>query len=132
MSGAGVCERGGEVVKGAQRGRTIGFPTANVAPGLWLPGAGVYAGRARVDGETFLAAISVGTNPTFHPPVGTLPTVEAYLLDFAGDLYGQVIEVEFVRWVREMVAFGGVEPLIKQIAADVAVTRDVMLRKESA
>jgi riboflavin kinase/FMN adenylyltransferase len=119
----------GEVVHGAERGRTIGYPTANVATGQLLPGAGVYAGRARVDDTTYLAAISVGTNPTFH---GVLTTVEAYLLDFDGDLYGKVMEVEFVRWVREMLTFGGVEPLIKQIAADVAVTRDVMLRKESA
>jgi riboflavin kinase/FMN adenylyltransferase len=122
----------GEVVHGAQRGRTIGYPTANVATGQLLPGAGVYAGRALVEGKSYVAAISVGTNPTFHPPAGTLPTVEAYLLDFAGDLYGKVIEVEFVRWVRETMAFGGVEALVKQIAADVAVTRNVMQQRESA
>ena len=110
----------GEVVRGAQRGRAIGFPTANVATGQLLPGAGIYAGRARVDGFLHRAAISVGTNPTFH---GTMTTVEAFLLDFEGDLYGKVIDVAFCRWLREMLPFGGVEPLVRQMKLDVADAR---------
>ena len=110
----------GEVVHGAQRGRGIGFPTANVATPQLLPGAGIFAGRARVDGAFHPAAISVGTNPTFH---GTLTTVEAYLLDFSGDLYGKTIDVEFHRWLREMLPFGGVEPLVRQMNLDVEATR---------
>ena len=119
----------GEVVHGAQRGRTIGYPTANVATPQLLPGAGVYAGRALIDGHSHLAAISIGTNPTFH---GTLTTVEAFILDFSGDLYGTIIDIEFHRWIRDMIAFAGVEPLIKQMAQDVALTCDTVHRKESA
>lgn len=119
----------GEVVHGAQRGRTIGYPTANVATPQLLPGAGIYAGRARVDGIAHRAAISVGTNPTFH---GTLTTVEAFLLDFSGDLYGKTIDVEFHRWLREMLPFGGVDPLVRQMNLDVQATRDLIALKESA
>ena len=113
----------GEVVRGAQRGRTIGFPTANVATGQLLPGAGIYAGRARVEGVMHRAAISVGTNPTFH---GTMTTVEAFVLDFSGDLYGKVIDVEFHRWLREMLPFGGVEGLVRQMNLDVENTREMV------
>ncbi len=113
----------GEVVRGAQRGRTIGFPTANVATGQLLPGAGIYAGRVRVEGFFHRAAISVGTNPTFH---GTMTTVEAFVLDFSGGLYGKVIDVEFHRWLREMLPFGGVEGLVRQMNLDVENTRQMV------
>jgi riboflavin kinase/FMN adenylyltransferase len=94
-----------------------------------LPAAGVYAGRARLaSGQRVQAAISVGTNPTFQ---GTLTTVEAYLLDFSGDLYGQVMEVEFTRWLRDMYAFGGVEPLVRQMRLDVEETRRTVLLEGS-
>ncbi len=119
----------GEVVHGEKRGRTIGFPTANVATGQLLPGmgvgGGVFAGWAVVEGKKYLAAMSVGTNPTFHatPLPNALMTVEAYLLDFSGDLYGKVVELEFVRWVREMERFGGVEALVRAIGRDVENVR---------
>jgi riboflavin kinase / FMN adenylyltransferase len=117
----------GEVVHGAERGRTIGFPTANIATPQLLPGAGIYAGRAHVNGEAHLAAISVGTNPTFH---GTLTTVEAFFLDFSGDLYGKTVDLEFHRWLREMLPFGGVDPLVRQMKVDVEATRELIALKE--
>ncbi|HVX85675.1 MAG TPA: riboflavin biosynthesis protein RibF [Phycisphaerae bacterium] len=111
----------GKVVEGAKRGRTIGFPTANVACEQLLPASGVYGGWAKLaDGRVFQAATSVGTNPTFD---GKATTVEAFLLDFSGDLYGQVIEVGFERWVREMYTFGGVEALVRQMERDVGEVR---------
>jgi riboflavin kinase/FMN adenylyltransferase len=111
----------GEVVKGQQRGREIGFPTANLATLQLLPAAGIYAGVAKLqDGRRLKAAISVGDNPTFH---GDKTTVEAYLLDFDGDLYGAVMDLEFHRWVREMWKFDGVGPLVKRIERDVEEVR---------
>ena len=89
----------GRVVEGAKRGRALGFPTANIQTGQLVPAAGVYAGRARVEGRDHVAAISVGDNPTFGS--GAASTVEAYLLDFDGDLYGKRMELEFHRWVRK-------------------------------
>jgi len=112
----------GEVVKGLQRGRTIGFPTANVATEQILPAAGVYAGACRVGGELYGAAISIGTNPTF---AGQSVTVEAYLLDFQGDVYGQRVGLEFWRWLRDVDSFAGVGALTKQLARDVAETREI-------
>lgn len=113
----------GEVVRGFERGRKIGFPTANVVTTQILPAAGVYAGAAILpDGRRLAAAISVGTNPTF---AGEKVTVEAYLLDFDGDLYGHVLNVEFHRWLRDQITFGGLQPLIKQLKKDVETTRNV-------
>ncbi len=118
----------GTVVKGAQRGQALGFPTANLETTQLLPGPGIYAGQALVDGVPHRAAISIGNNPTFG--AGRI-TVEAYLLDFTGDLYGKVLEVAFVRWVREMYTFAGTAPLVAQIRRDVDVTRRVIQLKET-
>jgi riboflavin kinase/FMN adenylyltransferase len=121
----------GEVIGGDQRGRELGFPTANLAPdpNLICPAYGIYACRVRVGGPAdgaggeseHLAATSVGVRPTFGE--GLLPMVEAYLLDFSGDLYGQTLTVEFIARLRGELAFDGVEPLIAQMNADVAETR---------
>jgi riboflavin kinase/FMN adenylyltransferase len=112
----------GEVVHGAQRGNGLGFPTANLAPRQLLPAPGIYAGIARLtDGRRFKAAISIGDNPTFH---GAATTVEAHLLDFSEDLYGQAIEIEFHLWLREMLPFAGAGPLVAQMHKDVAQTRE--------
>lgn len=112
----------GVVVHGDARGRDLGFPTANLGEteGL-VPADGVYAGRAVVNGAEHAAAISVGNNPTFTPDEQS--RVEAYLLDFDEDIYGQPIEVQFVRHLRGMVAFTGMDPLIEQMHADVEDTR---------
>jgi riboflavin kinase/FMN adenylyltransferase len=117
----------GTVVKGDQRGRTIGFPTANLDPaGVMLPGDGIYAGFAeRSDGRRYPAAISVGTKPTF----GTSPrTCEAYLLSYDGPLddYGWTIRLEFHRWLRAQVTYGDVEALVAQLHRDVHRTGELM------
>jgi len=111
----------GRVVDGAGRGAGLGFPTANLAvrPKLLLPADGVYAGRALTGKGAFAAAINVGTNPTF----GKEPRhVEAFLLGFAGDLYGKRLVVELWRRLRDERAFGSEQELIDQIARDVADT----------
>lgn len=112
----------GRVVRGMGRGRGLGFPTANVepTPRICLPRIGIYAGRLRVEGKPLDAAISVGTQPTFGDnPV----TVEAYALDFEGDLYGREAEVEFLVRIRDEMAFGSPEALVAAIADDVERAR---------
>ncbi|HEX8092553.1 bifunctional riboflavin kinase/FAD synthetase [Jatrophihabitans sp.] len=124
----------GVVVRGDQRGRDLGFPTANVRTASFaaVPADGIYAGRVvRIDewGNTLTglptlpAAISVGTNPTFD---GRYRSVEAYVLDFDGDLYGQNLGVEFVHRLRGMIRFDSIEDLITQMTDDVARTRQLL------
>jgi len=112
----------GPVVHGFERGRTIGFPTANisVAADRALPALGVYATRGRVAGRTLAGATNIGTRPTFD--AGHV-SVETYLLDFEGDVYGERMEVEMVHRIRGEVAFGSVEALKAQIAEDVQAAR---------
>jgi riboflavin kinase/FMN adenylyltransferase len=116
----------GSVVKGAGRGIGLGFPTANfeVAPKLVRPRRGVYAGRARVESTWYLAAINVGVNPTFGGDEATTPVmVEAYLLDFEGDLVGTILRVEFLKRLRDELKFDSVDDLVAQMARDVEATR---------
>ena len=113
----------GTVVHGRHRGQTIGIPTANLQTPQLVPAPGVYAGHVLVGGTTYLTAVSVGDNPTFD---GQTTTVEAFLLDFSGDLYGQTIDVAFHHWIREMYTFAGIPPLLAQMQRDVAWTRRVM------
>jgi len=115
----------GRVVRGEQRGRTLGFPTANLhqRPGLLLPADGVYAVHALLDGRSVPAVLNVGVRPTF----GELRrTVEAFLLDFDGDLYGRWITLELIERLRGERRFAGVDALRQAIAADVARTREVL------
>jgi riboflavin kinase/FMN adenylyltransferase len=111
----------GEVVGGEKRGRELGFPTANIVPDprLVVPGHGVYAAFA--NGHP--AAVNVGTRPTFDSDLGLL--VETYLIDFSGDLYGQNLRVAFVEKLRDEIAYEGVEPLVKQMHADVEEARRI-------
>jgi riboflavin kinase/FMN adenylyltransferase len=124
----------GVVVRGDQRGRGLGFPTANVRTASFaaVPTDGIYAGRVvRIDewGNTLEAlpalpaAVSVGTNPTFD---GRHRSVEAYVLDFDNDLYGQNLGVEFVHRLRGMVRFDSVDDLIAQMTDDVVRTRQLL------
>ena len=116
----------GEVVKGDGRGAGLGWPTANIATpaGFAHPPRGVYAGRARAGGSWHRAAVNVGVNPTFGGEEGSTPMrVEAYLLDFEGDLYGESIRLEFHERLRDEVKFESIEELKAQIAADVEATR---------
>ncbi len=115
----------GVVVKGDQRGRELGFPTANMlcGPHAAIPADGVYAAWLHVRGKTYRAAVSIGTNPTF---AGREQRVEAFVLDFDGDLYGERVSLDFVVHLREMRKYEGVEKLVEQIALDVEQTRAVL------
>ncbi len=112
----------GEVVHGRKLGRTLGFPTANLATtlGILVPVAGVYAGRAHFDtGETVRAAISIGTNPTTTPDA-TIRTVEAYLMDgFDREIYGEHLALDFLAYLRPTLKFASLDDLIIQMRRDV-------------
>jgi riboflavin kinase/FMN adenylyltransferase len=112
----------GEVVAGDKRGRTIGFPTANTAvdPQHTVPANGVYVCRASVGGAQYGAVTNIGVRPTFD---GTRRTVEAYLLDFADEIYGQTLELEFLHRLRGEQKFDGISALVEQITQDVAAAR---------
>jgi riboflavin kinase/FMN adenylyltransferase len=117
----------GVVVEGDKRGHALGFPTANVLPGAvaLVPGRGVYAGHVRVGEERYGACTNVGVAPTFERRKSR---VEAYLLDYEGDLYGEVIDVTFEERLRPEKQFSGVYELKEQIARDVAEARRVVGR----
>jgi riboflavin kinase/FMN adenylyltransferase len=112
----------GRVTPGAGRGRRMGFPTANleVSPRILLPAEGVYAGKAHVGRRAFVAAVNVGTNPTFG---GEPLHVEAFLLDFDQDIQGRELTVEFWERLRDEVRFDSPEDLVRQIHDDVERTR---------
>jgi riboflavin kinase/FMN adenylyltransferase len=115
----------GRVVRGAGRGAGLGWPTANLQtlPRLLLPGQGVYAGRAEVEGRRYRSAINVGINPTFgQEPVH----VEAYLLDFDDGLLGKQLAVEFWARLRDEIRFDSPQALAEQIGEDVERTREVV------
>jgi riboflavin kinase/FMN adenylyltransferase len=115
----------GTVVHGDKRGRTLGYPTANLVPDprLVVPDHGVYACRARIGGAAYLAAVNVGVRPTFQTGRGLL--VEAFLLDFEGDLYGQTLSLDFVGRLRGEQRFDSAEALIEQMDRDVVRARQV-------
>ncbi|MFD5631916.1 MULTISPECIES: bifunctional riboflavin kinase/FAD synthetase [unclassified Streptomyces] len=116
----------GIVVRGAQRGRELGFPTANVEtlPHTAIPADGVYAGWLHVADEAMPAAISVGTNPQFD---GTERTVEAYAIDRVGlDLYGLHVAVDFLAFVRGQARFDSIEALLVAIGDDVKRSRELI------
>ncbi|MFF0101348.1 bifunctional riboflavin kinase/FAD synthetase [Micromonospora sp. NPDC005257] len=117
----------GVVVRGDQRGRELGYPTANLLTHRYaaVPADGVYAARlVRRDGEPLAAAVSIGTNPTFS---GQERRVEAYALDFTGDLYGERLALDFVAHLREQRRYDAIEPLVAQMAEDVERTRRAVL-----
>jgi riboflavin kinase/FMN adenylyltransferase len=111
----------GEVVRGDQRGRDLGFPTANIVPDerLVTPGFGVYAAFA--NGHP--AAVNVGTRPTFDSDLGVL--IETHLIDFSGDLYGKTLRVAFVEKLRDEIAYEGIDPLVEQMHRDVEDARRI-------
>ncbi len=116
----------GEVVHGAKRGRELGFPTANLpeVPAGFVPADGVYAAWLHWGERRFPAAVSIGTNPTFHDV--TRRQIEAHVIDHTLDLYGQVVEVAFVERLRGMVAYTTLPALIEQMHADVQRCRVVL------
>lgn len=113
----------GAVVPGQHLGRTLGTPTANLVlpEGVLIPKFGVYACRAKVDGETYLAVTNVGTRPTVN---GTNVTVEPWLLDFTGDLYGKKLTLEFYKFLRPERKFPSLEDLRREIQKNAAETRE--------
>lgn len=117
----------GPVVRGFERGRTIGYPTANlsVAVDRAMPKMGVYATRATVAGRTFKGATNIGTRPTFD--AGHM-SIETYLLDFEGDIYGERMELDFLTRIRDEMAFADVDDLIVEIAKDVEKVRGMEQR----
>lgn len=113
----------GTVVHGDQLGTKLNFPTANIdTTGLVLPPTGVYAVHAHVQGKSYRAALNIGHRPTVANPTLQL-RVEAHLLDFTGDLYGQEMEITFVNKLREEAKFSSLEALQAQIVRDVAAAR---------
>lgn len=115
----------GQVVHGDHRGRMIGFPTANLA--VWaqqlLPANGVYACYAHLGAERFAAVTNIGSRPTFD---GTETRVEAHLLDFERDIYGQTLALDFVARLRGEQRFNSIQALVAQISADVAQGRQLL------
>jgi riboflavin kinase / FMN adenylyltransferase len=111
----------GEVTSGAGRGRTLGFPTANIAPDRPpLVARGVYRGRVSIQGGPHEAVVNVGVRPTFGE---TSLAVEAHLLDFTGDLYGRRVRLEFLTRLRDEMRFSSIEDLKAQVARDIAAAR---------
>ena len=115
----------GPVEAGDKVGRRLGFPTANIGiePNKLVPALGAYAGRALADEGHFVAALSVGYRPTFG---GTQLRVEAFLLDFEGDLYQKRLELRFERYLHEDITFPTADDLVQQLRKDVADTRRIV------
>jgi riboflavin kinase/FMN adenylyltransferase len=117
----------GDVVHGDGRGKIIGIPTANLETGdeKLIPGAGVYACRVKIQDKFWPAAVNVGTRPTFESK-DEKSHVEAYILDFSNEIYGQVIALDFVERLRGEVRFQSVGDLLEQIRKDIDQTREII------
>ena len=118
----------GEVVHGQKRGRTIGFPTANLD--VWhkqvIPANGVYAGWAELGDERIMTVTNIGVRPTFN---NSDVTIEAHLLDFDRDIYGETLTVSFETYLRPEVKFDNLQDLVDQINADVEKGRDYLVEQ---
>ena len=118
----------GRVIPGVQRGRTLGVPTANieVRAGTIFPGRGVYAARACVQDTWYRAAVNIGHNPTFRRHAETTSvSIEAFLLDFHGDIYDRDIRVDFLHKIRDERAFDTVDALVAQMQDDIRLTAEL-------
>lgn len=117
----------GPVVYGDARGRTINVPTANIgySHDKMIPANGIYACRAYLDGAQYQAAINIGINPTFTPDK-QIPNVEAHLLDFRGEIYGEDVKLEFVARLRDELRFDSVDKLLEQIWKDIEDTKRIV------
>ena len=113
----------GEVIRGHQRGRSIGVPTANLrATDQLIPADGVYAGRCTVAGAAYPVAVSIGTMPTFGE---NQRQVEAHLIGFDGDLYGRTLMLELIDWLRDQRKFSGIEELKRQLSQDILAAHEL-------
>ena len=119
----------GAVVPGQQLGRKLGIPTANLRlpEGLAVPKFGVYACRAVVEGKTYAAVTNIGTRPTVE---GTGITVEPWILDYEGDLYGREITLEFHKFLRPEMKFPDLAALQQEIRKNAAETRDYFRKSD--
>jgi riboflavin kinase/FMN adenylyltransferase len=114
----------GRVVHGAERGRKLGFPTANLAESTNLiPGEGVYAATTTINGIEFGAAVNVGPNPTFGE---SAKKVEVHVLDFNGDLYGKTLDVDFRQKIRNVIKFASIDELLIQLKKDLIEIRSIV------
>ena len=120
----------GFVVEGDQRGRQIGFPTANVdlEPGIILPADGIYATWTQADGKTYPSATNIGFRPTFG---SSGRQVETHIFGYSGDLYNARIRVAFARKLRDEMKFNGVDALVKQLHEDVAQAKVVLAEDDA-
>ena len=120
----------GEVIRGDQRGRTLGYPTANICPdpacGLRH---GIYAVRVGVGDKRYDGVASFGRRPMYRIET---PLLEAFLFDFSGDLYGKRIDVAFVAFVREEMRFGSVDALVRRMDEDSRIAREALARAPDA
>jgi len=118
----------GIIVEGDRRGRELGFPTANIQPDstITVPGNGIYATIVEINGKSHKAATSIGVRPTFE--TSGVRTIEAFLLDYSGDLYGQQMEIEFISRTRSEIAFESTEKLIIQMNKDVDEVRKILAK----
>lgn len=117
----------GQVVEGEHRGSSIGFPTANLGLSneISIPGKGVYAARAEINGSNYQAVVNIGSKPTFHAQYPV--EIEAHLIDFTGDIYGQRLRLYFITKIRDERKFSSVEELTRQIALDRDKARRIAL-----
>jgi riboflavin kinase/FMN adenylyltransferase len=108
----------GKVIEGEHRGRTIGFPTANlgVDSGLIVPGNGVYTARVVMDGNSFTSVVNIGSKPTFH--IEYPISIEAYIMNFSGNIYGKHLRLTLLNKIRDEQKFNGIEELVSQIKND--------------
>lgn len=122
----------GQVVRGEQRGREIGFPTANIDchDAYLLPAPGVYAVRMNVRGKWHKGVASIGFKPTFHERL-TEAVIEVFLLNFTGDLYGEDVSVEWRKKIRDEKKFSSVEALVREMKKDVARAKDYFAAKKN-
>ncbi len=117
----------GEVVRGFQRGREIGYPTANLAvdDSHVIPKVGIYAVTAHISGQTYKGMASIGYNPTFENE-HTKPSIEVHVFDLNENLYGKTIQVDFLAYLRDEVAYQGVDQLIEQLKLDEVDAKKVL------
>ncbi len=124
-------EASGQVIRGAQRGRRLGVPTANldIWPEHAIPRNGIYACQARVGAMVYPAVTNIGTRPTFD---NGARTVEAHLLDFDGDLYGQTMTLDVIEYQRPEEKYDNVQALVAQMQEDIRVARRILAGLDGA
>lgn len=122
----------GTVIRGSRLGTDLGFPTANIKSENELtPGTGIYAGQVSLDRERFLGAVSIGYRPTIHPANQGDPVIEAYLIDYDGNLYGRRLQLRFCAKLRDEEKFSNLDQLRERIAVDVRRIRKYYNRSRS-